>query len=180
MTDNYSQTVELKMSGNARLKQVLGLVLIMIGFGLFAIAAVANWFIVIPAVFLVVCGGVYLHFFNKTAREYTYGFNYQRLVISKKDAVNRQKRILSIDVDSIVAFEIMHSLPEANDTVAVEDVGEIGVYEMSFKSNDCECRLFFKPDDYMIALINDCLDSRKPTNIVKEKSIEVDQKESNV
>ncbi len=161
MTDNYSQTVELHMSGSARLKQILGLVLIMLGIGVFAIASVTNWFITIPAVFLVVGGGVYLHFFNKTAKEYTYGFNYQRLVISKKDAVNRQKRILSVDVNAIVSFEIMHSLPSQNDIIAVADVGEIGVYEMQFKGADGEYKLFFKPDEYMIALINDCLDSRK-------------------
>lgn len=183
MTDNYTQTVELKMSGNTRLKQILGLVLILLGVGLFAVAATANWFITIPAVFLVVGGGVYLHLFNKTAKEYVYGFNYQRLVISKKDSVNRQKRILSVEVDKIISFEIMQSLPNVGDTIAVADVGEMGVYELTFSCENGESKLFFKPDEYMVALINDCLDSRKSVKSVNNSNSIVDDtkdKESNI
>lgn len=157
MTENYTQTVEVDLKKESRRKQITAFVLILISLALFAVAAVVNWFIVIASVIIGAAGVLYLHLFNETAKEYVYDLSATRLVVSKKDAVNRTRRILTLILEDVVFLGIMQDIPDKDDVCAVNDLGGKGVYQASYKEGSTVRNLYFEPDDYMIALLNDRL-----------------------
>lgn len=157
MTDNYTQTIEVNMKSETRRKQILAFILILLALALFAVAAVVSWFIVIAAVAVGIAGGVYLHLFNNSAKEYIYDFSPVRLVISKKDAVNRTRRLVTLAFADVAAFGIMQDMADKQDVCAVNDIGEKGVYQISYKENGNIRKLYFQPDDYMLALLEEKL-----------------------
>lgn len=155
MTDRYTQTIECTIKKDNIQKQILCIVCFLMGISLLAVAVVINLFVLIPAVVLLVGGGVFLHFYNNTPKAFTYDFSGQSLVIVKKDVINRTKRVLTLLFEDIISFEIVYDIKETDVLNACNDAGEIGVYQIIFKECDKQNTLYFKPDEYMIALINE-------------------------
>ncbi len=155
MTDRYTQTIECEISREDRRKQIISILLFLIGVALIAIAGVISWFILIAACVVLAGGGFFLHLFNKTAKEFIYDFSYERLVFARKDAVNRTKRVLTLNFDDVVSFEILSGIVDNNILIATDDVGDMGVYQLEYKEGDSLKKLCFKPDDYMVAIIKE-------------------------
>ncbi len=157
MTDRYTQTIECEISREDRRKQLISILLFLVGLALIAVAGVVNWFILIPACVFWLGGGAFLHWFNMTPKEFIYDFSHERLVIARKDAVNRAKRVLTLSFDDVISFEILTDIADKYALIAVERIGDMGVYEIVYKEGDKVNKVCFKPDDYMIALINERL-----------------------
>lgn len=75
--------------------------------GFILLSAFYSWWFTFGFVALMTAGGVLLHFYNKTAKEYTYEFSRSRLRIIAKDVVNRQRVYLDLLWKDVKSFEIM-------------------------------------------------------------------------
>lgn len=165
MIDNYTQTIECEISKEARKKQLLGVGFVFLAFVCLTVAATVNWWVAIGAGIFAVSGGIFLHLFNDTAKEYTYEFSTSCIVISKKDAVNRQHRILTLYYKDVVSFGILEGLLCDDDVVATDKCGSIGVYEINYVEDGVAKRLCLVPDDYMIALLSEAIANAQKANV---------------
>ncbi len=164
MTDNYTQSIEVPMSKSTRLKQIICLCLFLIAITLLIISATVNWYIAIAGAVVGYLGGVYLHLFNKSPKQYIYNCSRERIVISMTDVANRTKRIASIEYQDVKRFEVFSDLADNIDVNATSNIGNVGVYLLEYNEGIIERKLCFEPDDYMIAFIKQNLtNSRKNT-----------------
>lgn len=159
MTDNYSQSVEVQVKSRA--KQYLGIVAIFVAVGFLMMAIFLKWYYAFPCAAFLVFGAIYLHVFNKTPKEFYYDFSPVRLVIAKKDVMNKTARILSLLFEDVKSFCVMQGLREENDVVACDSTTLSGVYEIVYAEGDKERRLLFAPDEYLVCLIEEKLKSIK-------------------
>ena len=103
-------------------------------------------------------GGVLLHFYNKTAKEYTYEFSRSRLRIIAKDVVNRQRVYLDLLWKDVKSFDIMTgAYDEKRDLLCANKSYDVGVCQIVFRADNQTRRLLFMPDEYMSALVKETL-----------------------
>ena len=113
------------------------------------------WYFVFCFLAILAVGVTYIHFYNVTAKEYTYELSPTRLVIVKKDLMGRQRRVLLLLLEDVQSIGLMDALADESDAVACNAVHDVGVYQALYKENDRTRRLLFAPDDYMLALLKD-------------------------
>ena len=105
---------------------------------------------------MLVGGAVCIHFYNKTAKEYTYEFSPSRLKVIEKDVVNRQRVYLDLLWKDVCGFEIMNDVyDEKLDLLCASKAYESGVWQIVFKVDNEKKRLLFAPDDYLVLLIKE-------------------------
>lgn len=158
MTDNYSQSIDVEVSQKARQLQWAGIGMILASMGFVLISAFYSWYFMFGFALLFVGGGVCVHFYNKTSKEYTYDFSTSKLRIVKKDVVNRQSVYVDLMWNDVESFEIMNDVyDEKSDLMCASKAYEQGVWQIVFWLSNEKKRLLFAPDDYLVALIKENL-----------------------
>ncbi len=159
MSENYSQSLEVTVSSKTKSMQWLGIICVLLGLGFVVLAAFNSLYWLIAVGGFLMIGIVYIHLFNQTAKEYIYDLSPKRLVVAKKDVVNRTTRILNVMFEDVVNFGPMSDMLDDSDILAAENAHDSGIYQLVFKEKDKYGRLLFKPDSYMIALIERRVDT---------------------
>ena len=157
MTEQYSQTVEVTVSSKVKAWQWIGIASVLFSLGFLMLTIFLKWYFVFAFLVLLTIGIVHMHFYNATAKEYTYDFSTKRLVIVKKDLMGKQRRILSLLYEDVLDFGLMDGLADDSDIVACNATNEFGVYQIVYKEDEQTHRLLFLPDDYMTALLSEVL-----------------------
>lgn len=162
MVDNYSQSVEIEVSSRAKRLQMAGIALVLFSLGFVLVSVFYNWFFMFGFAVFCAAGIVCMHFYNKTAKEYIYEVNPNRLVIVKKDVMNKQTRVLSLLLKDVTDFCIMNDIcndiDDGGDFLFCNKAYDMGVYQIVFKTDGGDSkRVLFVPDEYMIALIQENL-----------------------
>lgn len=156
MTDQYIQSIDVEVGKTAKYMQWAGIALILASLGFILLSAFYNWWFVFGFAVLLAGGGVLLHFYNKTAKEYTYEFSRSRLRIIAKDVVNRQRVYLDLLWKDAKSFGIMTDMYDAKrDLLCANKSYEKGVCQIVFRADNQTRRLLFVPDEYMSALISE-------------------------
>ena len=153
MTGQYTQTVDVVVDGKAKRTQWIGIAAILISLGFIVLAAFLNWYLMFGFGAFLLIGVVQIHRYNLVAREYIYSYSDTRLVIAKKDVVNRTRRVLGVLFKDVISFAPLESLSEDDDIVCCKNVSDMGVYELNFKVGEEVRRLLFAPDEYLTELI---------------------------
>ena len=159
MTEQYSQNIDVAVSRRAKATQYIGIAAVLLSVGFIFAAAFYNWYLMFAFAAFLAIGAIEIHVYNATPREYIYDFSPKRLVVAKKDVVNRTRRILSVLYEDVASFAPLEGLSEESDLVCCSSAGEEGVYELNFKAGDSMRRLVFKPDEYLTQLIKSALAS---------------------
>lgn len=158
MTDHYVQSIDVEVGKAAKYMQWAGIVLILASLGFILLSAFYSWWFTFGFVALMTAGGVLLHFYNKTAKEYTYEFSRSRLRIIAKDVVNRQRVYLDLLWKDVKSFEIMTgAYDEKRDLLCANKSYDVGVCQIVFRADNQTRRLLFVPDEYMSALVKETL-----------------------
>lgn len=130
--------------------------MILASLGFVLISAFYSWYFMFGFAALLASGAVCIHFYNKTAKEYTYEFSPSRLKIIEKDVVNRQRVYLDLLWKDVCNFEIMNDVyDEKSDLLCASKAYESGVWQIVFKVENEKKRLLFAPDDYLVLLIKE-------------------------
>lgn len=130
--------------------------MILASLGFILISAFYSWYFMFGFAALLASGAVCIHFYNKTAKEYTYEFSPSRLKIIEKDVVNRQRVYLDLLWKDVCNFEIMNDVyDEKSDLLCASKAYESGVWQIVFKVENEKKRLLFAPDDYLVLLIKE-------------------------
>ena len=153
MTGQYTQTVEVVVDGKAKATQWIGIAAILLALGFIILAAFVNWYLMFGFAAFLLIGIIQIHRYNLVAREFIYSFSDTRLVVAKKDVVNRTRRVLAVLFKDVISFAPLEGLSEDGDIVCCKNVSDIGVYALDFKAGEDVCRLLFAPDEYMRELI---------------------------
>lgn len=185
MVDNYSQSVEIDVTRRSKRMQWTGMFLVLFSFGFVVAAIFYNWLFMIVFVVFFAAGIVFIHIYNQTAKEYVYEVSPTRLVIVKKDVVNKQTVVLSLLFKDVTGFGIMtdiyHDKVEGEDAVCANEhhdsidysktfdillcnkAYDMGVYQIVFMPKDTGIsqKVLFAPDEYMVALINENIKNAK-------------------
>ena len=165
MTDHYSQTIDVEVSQKMRQLQWVGITMILASLGFILISAFYSWYFMFGFAALLVGGAVCIHFYNKTAKEYTYEFSPSRLKVIEKDVVNRQRVYLDLLWKDVCGFEIMNDVyDEKSDLLCASKAYESGVWQIVFKVENEKKRLLFTPDDYLVLLIKEIANSDENKN----------------
>ncbi len=163
MTEQYTQTVDAAVSGRSKATQWMGIASLLLALGFVILAAFVNWYLMFCFGAFAAIGVIETHRYNLTAKEYIYSFSPKRLVIAKRDVVNRTRRVLSVLFEDAASFKKLESICEDGDIVCCPNVGDEGVCELTFNDEKGERRLLFKPDEYMFELISNVFDGAKST-----------------
>lgn len=158
MNENYTQNVEVEVTSKARKMQWLGIICILLGVGFILLAIFLSLYWLIAVAAFIAIGAIYIHFYNDTPTEFFYSISSERIVIAKKDVVNRTRRMLSVMLKDVTQFGAMQDLLDRSDILAAGNVNSDGVYQLVFKQGDGYGRLLFSPDEYMRVLIEQRLD----------------------
>lgn len=162
MTDHYSQTIDVEVSQKMRQLQWVGISMILASLGFILISAFYSWYFTFGFAALLVGGAVCIHFYNKTAKEYTYEFSPSRLKVIEKDIVNRQRVYLDLLWKDVLGFEIMNDVyDEKSDLLCASKAYESGVWQIVFNVESEKKRLLFAPDDYLVCLIKEIVNNGK-------------------
>lgn len=130
--------------------------MILASLGFVLISAFYSWYFMFGFAALLASGAVCIHFYNKTAKEYTYEFSPSRLKIIEKDVVNRQRVYLDLLWKDVCNFEIMNDVyDEKSDLLCASKAYESGVWQIVFNVENEKKRLLFAPDDYLVLLIKE-------------------------
>ena len=165
MTERYSQSVEVEVSSKTKAMQWIGIAAILLSLGFLMMAIFFKWYFVFPFLAILAVGCVYLHFYNTSAKEYTYEFSPKCLVVAKKDLLSKQRRMLVLMFDDVTEFALMDGLADDSDVTACGATHERGVYQLIYKDGENTRRLLFAPDDYMTALIAETLKDKSRIDI---------------
>lgn len=156
--------MDVAVSGKAKLSQWLGIAAILLSLGFVILSAFINWYLMFGFGAFMAIGAIEIHIYNLVAKEYIYDFSPKRLVIAKKDVVNRTRRVLSLLFEDALDFSPLEGLSEDSDIICCGDIGEQGVCELTFSAGGEIKRLIFKPDEYMTELIaNKLKETKKKT-----------------
>ncbi len=161
MTEQYTQTVDVDIPRFVKRYQFCGILFILFSLGFVMVAIFLSWYALIGFALFFAIGAVNLHIYNSAAKEYIYEVSTERLVIAKKDVLNKTKRIANIlfkDVNGFSSLEDMYC--EDTDILACSDPYSEGVYALSFCIDNK--RLLFAPDEYMTELIKQNLSAICP------------------
>lgn len=185
MVDNYSQSVEVDVTHHAKRLQWTGIFLVLFSLGFVVTSIFYSWYFMIAFGVFFVAGIVCIHIYNQTAKEYIYEVSPTRLVIVKKDVVNKQSVVLSLLFKDVTSFGIMddmyHDKVEGEDVICCNSKVDVidysktfdilfcnkaydmGVYQIVFMPEDTGIsqKVLFAPDEYMVALINEHIKSAK-------------------
>lgn len=188
MVDNYSQSVEVDVSHHAKRLQWTGMFLVLFSLGFVVTSIFYSWYFMIAFGVFFAGGIVCIHVYNQTAKEFIYEVGPTRLVIVKKDVVNKQSVMLSLLFKDVTSFGIMddlfHEKVEGEDIVCCNSLVDVidysktfdilfcnkacdmGVYQIVFLPEDTGIgqKVLFAPDEYMVALINENIKSAKARN----------------
>jgi len=157
MTEQYSQTVEVAVTSKTKAMQWIGIAAVLFSLGFLMLTIFLKWYFVFVFIVILAIGIVYLHFYNKTAKEFIYDYSPVRLVIAKKDLMGKTSRILSLLFDDAISCEIMDGAADDDDVMACGAVHERGIYQIVYSEGEKTRRLLFAPDDYMLALLKEAL-----------------------
>ncbi len=136
--------------------------MILASLGFILISAFYSWYFMFGFAALLVGGAVCIHFYNKTAKEYTYEFSPSRLRVVEKDVVNRQRVYLDLLWKDVLGFEIMGDIyDEKTDLLCASKAYESGVWQIVFNVENEKKRLLFAPDDYLVCLIKEIVNNGK-------------------
>lgn len=157
MTDNYTQTFEAIIPKHIRAYQACGIFFILFSVGFIILAALLSLYALIGFFLLFALGVVDLCVYNSSAKEYIYSFSPKRLVIDKKDVLNKCKRYVNVLFDDVAEFICDGSVEfnENTDILACSDASERGVCALVFNIEGKSKRLLFMPDEYMSELIKE-------------------------
>lgn len=162
MTDHYTQTIDVEVSQKMHKLQWAGITMILASLGFILISAFYSWYFMFGFAALLVGGAVCIHFYNKTAKEYTYEFSPSRLRVVEKDVVNRQRVYLDLLWKDVLGFEIMGDIyDEKTDLLCASKAYESGVWQIVFNVESEKKRLLFAPDDYLVCLIKEIVNNGK-------------------
>ena len=157
MTEQYSQTVEVALSKSVRTTRNMGAAAFLIALTFVIIAGFVSWYFMIGFGVFFAVAAIEIHFFNASPKEFIYDFSMSRLVIAKKDIVNRTRRMLCVAFIDVKEFGVLDGLSDDDDIVACESSSQQGVYQLVFDENGKYRRLLFAPDDYLVELISAAL-----------------------
>lgn len=156
MTDQYSQEIDVVVDPSDKKKQYIGIFATLFSLGFVVLAFFISYYFFIGFGIMFIFGIFYIQLYNFVIKQFTYDYNSQRLVIVKKDVVNRQKRMLCVLLDDVKSFEIMDGLFTEEDVIACSKSSE-NVYQLIYSENETTKRLLFSPDDYLVALLHERL-----------------------
>lgn len=157
MTEQYSQSVEVAVSGKLKAMQWCGIASLLLSVGFAVTAGFVSLYMLFGFGLFLLIAIFDLHFYNAEAKEYIYSFNPTRLVVAKKDIVNRTRRVMSVLFEDVTSFAPLEGMSDDGDIICCGNVSDIGVHELNFKAGDEVCRLLFAPDEYMSELIKNRL-----------------------
>lgn len=157
MTGQYSQTKELTVSASDKKMQYIGIASCLLSLGFIILSVFVSYFFMFGFAAFLIIGLIFIHFYNKVPREFTYDYNEQRLVIVKKDVVNKRSRILCLLLSDIESFGPVEGLTDANDIIAGSRELSADSYQIVFRENGAVKRLIFEPDDYLLSLLGEKL-----------------------
>ena len=160
MTEQYTQTVEVKTSNADKAKLLAGIALLMLSLVFVILGIMKNRLYLIGFGVLFVLGMVLVQIFESSPSEFIYGISAKSLVIAKKNNAHNTKRIACIDLEKVVRIERFLDIVSKNDVIACENPSNLGVFAIVFldcvKEDDeikqIKKRALLSPDDYMLAL----------------------------
>lgn len=165
MTDQYIQSIDVEVRKKSKSMQWAGIGCILASLGFVLLSAFYSWWFMFGFALLAGCGGILLHFYNKTVKEYSYEFSKTRLRIISKDVVNRQRVYLDLLFKDAKRFEIMTDMyNEKSDLLCADNAFDRGVWQIVFEVDNQTRRLLFAPDEYMVALIDETINNRIENN----------------
>lgn len=159
MTSNYVQKVDVKLPDGARLNQVLGIVLQLVGLGLIAAAVFGSYYVFIAVGVFLIAGIVLTQRFYSTAKSFEYDYNETRLVIARSNILGHKRRLLEIVYSDVTEFTVFRDAVSHDDIVAAADVHSDDVKAVVFAAEGKTYRLLFSPDEYLTILLSDRLRS---------------------
>lgn len=156
MTYSYEQSIDIELPKTARIKQIVGVLLILFGLGFVLLASLYSYYFFIPVGVFVIAGALVTWNYNKTVLKYIYSYNGERIAFSTTNVVGKTERKLEIlwaDVDEYGDFL---DLIDPRDFVMCANPRDYGVKTIEFHLENGEIhRVLFAPDDYMKALIDE-------------------------
>ncbi len=157
MTELYVQNVENPLNGNARKKQILGVVLTLLGVGLAVVAFAVSYYAFIGTGVLIIFGTLVTMSYNRTIKSFEYGCNTTRLIFSVTTVISRTERKIDILLDDVLEYGKFDDLVSVGDYVMCPDTKEMGVKALVFSVDGKTERVLFTPDDYMHAFLKETL-----------------------
>lgn len=162
MVEQYSQELEVEVKPQAKHKQLAGIFSVLFSMGFLVLSIFYSWWFMFGFAVIFAIGIVFIHSYNKTAREYTYELNRSSLTIVYKDVVNRQKRLLTLQLKDVESFEIMQdTYLEGSDILCCGNAYDNGVWQLVFSIDGKARRLLFAPDEYMCILLDEILKEKE-------------------
>lgn len=160
MTEQYTQTVEVKTSNADKAKLFLGIALLMLSLVFMILGIMKNRLYFIGFGVLFVLGMLLVQIFESSPSEFIYGLSAKSLVIAKKNNAHNTKRIARIDLEKVVRIERFSDIVDKKDLIACSDVSDANVFAIIFveeirqddEQKQVTKRLLISPDDYLLAL----------------------------
>ena len=161
MTEQYTQTVEVRTQNSDKAKLIVGILCMMLSLVFLIVAILKNHLFFIGFGVFVVIGFLLVQLFESAPCEFIYSVSPKNLVISKKNNAHNTKRKACISLDNIERIELFSDVVDAVDLVCCENSSEKSVYAVVYSEYDMDFevekhkRLLFCPDEYMLALLKE-------------------------
>lgn len=157
MTDFYTQSIDNPLTTAARIKQVGGAVLAIIGFCSIGLAVgISYYFFILTGILLIISGYLTISF-NNTIKSFEYGCNDVRLIFSTTNVISRTERKIEILLKDIVEYGIFQDVVVEKDYVMCPNTNALGVMFVVYIVDGISERVLFHPDEYMNAFLRETL-----------------------
>ncbi len=161
MTEQYTQTVEVKTQNSDKTKLIAGIASMMLSLVFLIVAILKNHLFFIGFGVLIVLGFVLVQIFESAPSEFIYSISPKSLVVSKKNNAHNTKRKACISLEKIESIELFSDIATSGDLVCCENSSDMAVYAVIYSEYDKDFevekhkRLLFCPDEYMLALLKE-------------------------
>lgn len=161
MTEQYTQTVEVRTQNSDKAKLIAGILCMMFSLVFLIVAILKNYLFFIGFGVFIVIGFALVQIFESAPSEFIYSISPKNLVISKKNNAHNTKRKACISLENVERIELFTDIVDSGDLVCCENSSEKSVYALIYSDFDKDFevekhkRLLFCPDEYMLALLKE-------------------------
>lgn len=153
ISNEYNQTVDLKVSKLQRLLQIGGILTQFLSVGFIVLAIAINYLYLIAFLALALVGISMYQIFQHSTKAYEYYLRQDRFVVHKKDMLKRSKEFLTVKFEDIENIEVFRDFIKDKEIVCTQNVSNQNCLEISFIKESKQKFLLIEPDDYMKAVI---------------------------
>ncbi len=137
MTGFYNQTVDIEEPKYGRVCLIVGGALKLISFGFILLAAFVSAYFLFGLVVLFAAGSLLTQLYNKSPMQFEYDYNDSRLVICRRDRINRRTRVCEVLIDDIIEFGLFCDVfDEECDSLFCSSAHAEGVYYLTAARNN--------------------------------------------